>query len=93
MADYYPSIVYTDVNSVVHLKFVESMAFRSDSKDVVIDKLRGDTILLVRTVSGTEYSVSMIYTLNQLNDTKSTQEEMILAIYDKWIRINAYQGK
>ena len=91
MSVYRPDVVYTESMDIVHLKFVESMAPRSDkagSEDLVIDKLKGDSVLLIRTVSGAEHSVSIERARILADDNTSTQDELMTAIYNKWVKLH-----
>ena len=90
MTIYASDTVFTESADIVLLKFVESMSTRVDRQDMegcVIDRLRDDTILFIRTVSGAEYTVSMKHALSSTKDQKSTHQEMGQAVYDRWMHI------
>ena len=96
MAVYHLDTIYTESEAAVLLKFVESIAFKSDKVDVqgyIVDILKDDTVILIRTISGAEYTASMKCALLLTNDTKSTHREMALAVYDKWMYIHHNQEK
>jgi hypothetical protein len=91
MAVYHSDTIYTESADIVLLKFVESIAFKADKDDMegcVVDILKDDTIILIRTLSGAEYTASMKCALSHTKDTKSTHREMALAVYDKWMHIH-----
>ena len=74
---------------VVALKFVESMKYMEDQESEVINALKGDVILNIRTISGAEYSVSMLSLKNLLpfKDNIESLEALRDAVYNRWIHI------
>lgn len=88
---YRPDVVYTETNDIVHLKFIESIALKTDKagdEDLVIDRLKGETFILIKTVSGAEYSVSIEKARILTDDQTSTQDELATAIYNKWVKLH-----
>ena len=91
MTVYRLDVVYTETNDIVHLKFIESIALKTDKaedEDLVIDRLKGDTFILIRTVSGAEYSVSIERARTLTADETITQDELATAIYNKWLKLH-----
>lgn len=95
MTVYRHDVVWSRQGEIIHLKFVESLAYKfnhADKAENVVDKLRGHTILLVRTVSGKEYELSLESVLLHEKDTTSTPGEMANAITAKWAKLNSNEG-
>ena len=91
MAIYHPDTIYTETADIVLLKFVESIAFKADKDDqegCVIDKLKDDTVILIRTISGAEYTASMKCAQSWTKDKISTHQDMAVAVYEKWMHIH-----
>ena len=89
MARYLPDVISTVDDEMVHLKFVESMKLEHEDANLVIDKLKGDVILIVTGISGTKHLVSMNKILKMCNDTESTHKEMADAVFEKWAKIHS----
>lgn len=84
MATFHGHAVPTVEGPVVLLKFIESICPRHED-DEIIDKLKGDIVLSIRTISGAEYDVSMNVVHNStygLGDTSN--EELAIAVVEKW---------
>jgi hypothetical protein len=72
----------------VLLKFVESILVRQED-DLVVDKLKGDVVLELRTISGKEYLVSM----NMLKKTLFRKDcflnsELVDEVLERWLWIH-----
>lgn len=96
MAVYRADVVYTETSEVVHFKFIESITIRDDkgpSDDLVIDKLKGDTVLLIRTVSGAEYSISINCIKRVLSLSTCSTDELVSAVFERWVEIHRSQKK
>lgn len=59
MSVYQPSTVVADDKAVIALRFVESMNFSKDEEELVVEKLKDDVTIRIRTSSGLEYDISM----------------------------------
>lgn len=89
MATYHLNVVVADDGTVIPLRYIESMNFTRDGEEAVIDKLRDDCAINVVTLSGQKFLISMemqMHTFpNQIQGIDP--EDLMQAIYDKWIRI------
>lgn len=56
---YQPSTIVADNKAVIALRFVESMNFSKDEEELVVEKLKDDVTIRIRTASGVEYEISM----------------------------------
>ena len=59
MSMFQPTTVVSDDRSVISLRYVESVNFTQEDEDAVIEKLRDDLTIKIRTVSGMEHVISM----------------------------------
>lgn len=85
---YRPDFICTAGGRVVHLKFIESFGPSLLDEDATADKLKGDTILNIRTVSGAEYSVSINAVVNWIGeDPTLAHTDVVRGIYEQWARI------
>jgi hypothetical protein len=79
--------IVTTSGDIVLLKFIESIRYSYEDNDVIVDKLKGDVCISVRTVSGKECIVSM----NEVHATTggSTKgRDLASAIFEKWMWIH-----
>jgi len=88
--NYVHDVVHTDTGEIIALRHVESFLFGKDSEDEMINKLKGDVVIEVRTISGAEYRIYALKAyakIHGLKDSlKSGAAEIIAqAIYDRWI--------
>ena len=81
------TLVSTD-NTFVLLKYIESIREVSID-DQVVDRLKDDITLAIKTVSGTEYIISMSTQIEIYKDHGATNSkvEMRNNIVDQWLRI------
>ena len=84
MAAYNHHYISTETGEIIPLKFVESMRLR-DAEEEVVDKLKGDVSIMIRTVSGKDYIISMNTYHKMYNQTN---DDLAVSIYDKWLWIN-----
>lgn len=81
----YPrEVVTTTSEASVLLKFVESIHFSNDTGDVLVEKLRDDILIYIRTISGAEYSVSTKALRKAMPEFESN-EQLAESIYDRWV--------
>lgn len=73
---------------VILLKFIESMCDVDNDEDMVIDKLKGDVCLRIRTLSGKDYIVSMNKLWKSINGGSMVGKDLAQAVYEKWLWIN-----
>lgn len=71
----------------VLLKFIESIRIRDD-EDMVVDKLKGDVTLSIRTISGKEHVVSINMVWASLGGGVLTGKELAKEICEKWLWIH-----
>ena len=72
---------------IVLLKFIESIQVRED-EELIVDKLKGDVVLSVRTISGKEHLVSMKTLWETLGGGTLHGKELAIAVCEKWLWIN-----
>lgn len=81
---YHLNVVQTICGSIVLLKFVESfMPSGRNSEEKVVDKLKDDYCVGIRTVSGKEYQLSMMCIAKIINSSES-KNTIAQDIYDRW---------
>jgi DNA-binding transcriptional regulator YhcF (GntR family) len=86
MGPYRTGVVYTTTGTVVAMKYIESIGLNADTEEATYNKLRGDSILLIRTTSGAEYVVTAESTKKHLPDTAGElSNELLQKILNKWI--------
>ena len=73
---------------VILLKFVESMSNVNNDEDLVVDKLKGDVCLKIRTVSGKSYTVSMNRLWHAIGGGTIMGKELAQSVYEKWLWIH-----
>jgi hypothetical protein len=71
----------------VHLRFIESFGTTTANEDATADRLKGDTTLNIRTISGAEYSVSINDVLTKMGYLSMSHAEAVDALRDKWEEI------
>ena len=93
MATYRSEVVRSATGYIIHLRFIESIIYVTDPLDQIIDKLKGQTVLIVKTVSGDEHRILLETILDDDNDGFSTVEDLAKAIIDKWSWLNSVGRK
>ena len=78
--------VITATGEVIPFKFIESMRIRNEESEIV-DKLKGDVSIEIRTLSGKEYTISTNNVHQNLGGT-ATGKNLAQSIFDKWIWIH-----
>jgi hypothetical protein len=89
---YWNDCIISTKGDLIALSLVESIREAGDdAEDRIVNKLKGDTVLLVRTVSGQQHTVSMLYTQQQMPDQFEDQvlDEMARKIVRRWQYIQA----
>jgi len=78
-------------NDVIALRHVESFSFGRSDDDALIDKLKGDAVFVIRTVSGLSYSLSVKYQKDTFNNSGLPDDasDGLSLIYTKWQHILA----
>ena len=79
--------VKCDDETVVALKFIESMKHVSSDDQKLLDKLKDDSVLYVTMISGKEYPISMRRLMNHLNVRVFSPDEVRKGIYERWSQI------
>ena len=80
-------IVSTDL-TYIQMQYVESVSRSKDEDDALVDTLKNDSTFLIRTISGTEYVVSMLQLIEEFKrrvDTPATAKEMEKVFLQKWM--------
>lgn len=88
MPVFQPSFVIADDNTVVALRFVESMNLARDSEEKVVDKLKGDVTIEIRTASGVSYVISarkQIEIIGKQYKLPDDPGDVRTAIFERWI--------
>lgn len=87
--------ILTKEEFLLSLCAIESIKQGSiESEDSVADKLRGDVILIARTVGGFEYVISMLHIQTVMGATflGEKPEEMARNIISRWKHIKSIKG-
>jgi hypothetical protein len=87
MASYPFNTISTTTGEKVHLKFIESFREIKSEEDEIIDKLKGDIGVIIRTVSGAEYILSM-NSIKMVVGDKVTYNEAFNALSERWSTIH-----
>lgn len=89
MAVFQPSFLVANDNTVVALKFIESMNLSRDVEEQVLDKLKDDVVLEIRTVGGVQYTVSSRHQMEILKQYCLSDDpiELRTAIFERWVNI------
>lgn len=53
---------------IIHLKHIESILLTRTADDVIVEKLQGDLVMQIHTISGVDYDVSMIHQQQMFRD-------------------------
>ena len=93
MSNYSFDVIYVDGGEIVSLRHIESISFGKDSEEVVIDKLKNDVTIRLRTVSGAEYTASAINAYRKIHKLdgdlgpikQGGPAEIAESIYERWI--------
>lgn len=59
MSVFQPPTIVADDKAVIALRFIESMNFSKDEEELVVERLKDDVTIHIRTASGKEYDISM----------------------------------
>lgn len=87
MSSFHGHSVVTVEDDIVLFKFIESINVR-DAEDMVVDKLKGDVTLSIRTTSGKEHIVSMNRMWDVIGGGTIRGQELASSICEKWLWIN-----
>jgi hypothetical protein len=88
MALYSPGFVISG-GIVIGMPFIESIDLHVEEDEEIIDRLKGDVRFNISTVSGKEYTLSMLQHQTTLTDYSLPTDTRILgqAILEKWCYI------
>lgn len=87
MSVYNSHSIVTVEGDIVLLKFIESVRVRED-EELIVDKLKGDVTLMVRTISGREHLVSMKTLWESVGGGSLHGKDLAVAVCEKWLWIN-----
>lgn len=85
-----PSFVIAEDNTVVALRFIESMNLTRTDEEQVVDRLKGDSIIDIRTISGNSYVISSIKQMEIIGKQyklPSDPGEVRTAIFERWLNL------
>jgi len=88
MSVFQPSFVIAEDNTVVSLRSVESMNLARDSEEQVVDKLKGDALIEIRTMSGAIYTISMRKQMDIIGKQYKLSDdpgEVRTAVFERWV--------
>lgn len=82
-----PSILVTNNDTIIALRYIESIVAARDIDDQIVDKLRDDIVFDINTISGKTYEISTKKQMDLFKKvgTPSTAHETHEAIMEKWI--------
>ena len=90
MSVFQPTTLVADDKSVVCLRYVESMNLTREDEDAVVETLKDDITIKIRTVSGMDHVISMqmqktVYgsAFKIPSDLKDLRE----AIFERWVNV------
>lgn len=94
---YLKDTIRVNNRTLVALKFVESIGFPEDS-DLIIDALKDDLQIVIVTVSGQRYQVSMNELSASLAETESrwknvSNTRLRESVYNRWIYLLGRENK
>ncbi len=67
MTEYRPAFVVANTGEVIALRYIESMNLTRDGQEKLFDILKDDYLILVTTVGGNSYSISIRLKLQENN--------------------------
>jgi hypothetical protein len=53
---------------IIHLKHIESILLTRTADDLIVEKLQGDLVMQIHTISGADYDVSMLHQQHMFRD-------------------------
>jgi len=80
--------VYSVDHYFIPLKYIEALKVHTSEEDEVINKLKGDRLMKIRTLSGGEYLLSMKLLIEMLGDhhpQPADVEEMQELVTSEWM--------
>jgi hypothetical protein len=88
MALYSPGFVMCG-GIVIGIPFIESIDLHIGDDEEIIDRLKGDLRFNIKTISGKEYTLSMLQHINTLTDYSLSTDVKVLgqAILEKWCHV------
>jgi hypothetical protein len=90
MSVYQPATLVTADKTVVALRHIESITFLQDEEEMVVDKLKGDVTIRIRTISGMESVISMREQKSVYGNSYKITEDMKQLredIFDRWLSL------
>jgi hypothetical protein len=80
--------VIADDNTVIALRYVESINMAKDHESTVMDNLKGDATLEIRTAGGVVYTISALRQKDVLSSRfklRDTPQEIKSDIFERWV--------
>ena len=88
MSIFHAAFLIAEDNTVISIKFIESMNLAKDREEQTFDKLKDDITLDIKTVSGSEYTISIRRQKEIIGKQYNFPEDLIEirnCIFEKWI--------
>jgi hypothetical protein len=90
-----PYVVITSDNTLVLLNCIESINISRLPEDEIADKLKDDVFILITTISGKTYEISMKHQCNSFDKSYNITNDLVKLrseIVEHWLNLNS-QGK
>jgi hypothetical protein len=90
VSTYRPTFVVADTGEVIALRYIESMNLTRDGQQELFDKLKDDYLILITTVGGRTFSISVQHQIETMGKQYSLDKDPLVvrdAIFEKWLRI------
>lgn len=82
------SVVVTDDNWAIPFIHIECMKMYRSSEDETVDKLKGDATIDIHTISGRQYTISMLKQISSLPKSMNITTNIFTlreAIFNRWL--------
>lgn len=92
---YWNDCIISNEGDLIALSLVESIREGSENTgDQIVDKLKGDAVLIVNTAGGRQYTVSMLDTQHRMPDKFADEDvfEMARGVVRRWQLIHSARG-
>lgn len=82
------STIVAEDGTFILLRYIESIKENTESQETVVDKLKGDLSIIVTTISGKVYTISMMHQIEVYKEHGVPKNvfEMRSSIIEQWIR-------
>jgi hypothetical protein len=87
---YRPAFVVAGTGEVIALRCIESMNLTRDGQQELFDTIKGDYLILIETVGGKSYSISVQNQIDTMGTQYDLEKDLLKLrddIFSKWLEI------